>query len=57
MTCGIYKLVFNGTAKIYIGQSLNIESRYRDHVYFLNKNENKFQTLDNQGNKKEKSLK
>lgn len=37
MTCGIYKLVFNGTTKSYIGQSLNIESRYRDHVYFLNK--------------------
>lgn len=32
MTCGIYKLVFNGTNKVYIGQSENIENRFRRHI-------------------------
>ena len=31
MTCGIYKLVFNGTNKVYIGQSTNIEKRFGQH--------------------------
>lgn len=31
MTCGIYKLNFEGTHKVYIGQSNNIESRIRAH--------------------------
>ena len=37
MTCGIYKLKFNGTDKVYIGKSVNIESRYSSHRYSLNK--------------------
>lgn len=38
MTCGIYKLVFNGTDKVYIGLSNNIENRFRSHKYnFVNK--------------------
>jgi hypothetical protein len=37
MTCGIYKLNFEGTAKVYIGQSKNIEYRYTQHLYKLNK--------------------
>lgn len=32
MTCGIYKLVFKETDKVYVGQSINIEKRYKDHV-------------------------
>lgn len=32
MTIGIYKLVFNGTPKCYIGQSLAIEERYNVHI-------------------------
>jgi hypothetical protein len=32
MTCGIYKLVFEGTDKVYIGQSVNIEKRYTQHL-------------------------
>jgi group I intron endonuclease len=32
MTQGIYKLVFNGTDKVYIGQSVNIETRYTTHL-------------------------
>lgn len=31
MTIGIYKLVFNNTSKVYIGQSINIEKRFIDH--------------------------
>lgn len=32
MTCGIYSLQFNGLAGLYIGQSVNIENRYKQHL-------------------------
>jgi len=32
MTIGIYKLVFNNTNKVYIGQSVNIEKRFSQHL-------------------------
>lgn len=32
MTCGIYRLIFEGTNKCYIGQSINIEKRYLEHL-------------------------
>jgi len=32
MTCGIYKLVFPNTIKVYIGQSIDIETRYKKHL-------------------------
>lgn len=32
MTQGIYKLVFKNTDKVYIGQSINIETRYTTHL-------------------------
>jgi hypothetical protein len=32
MTCGIYKLNFKGTDKVYIGQSMGIETRYKAHL-------------------------
>jgi group I intron endonuclease len=32
MTTGIYKLVFIGSTKCYIGQSINIESRFKQHL-------------------------
>lgn len=35
MTCGIYLLKFNGTDKIYVGQSVNIEYRYKKHIQAL----------------------
>lgn len=38
MTCGIYKLKFNGTDKVYVGQSVNIENRYRQHITNLGNN-------------------
>ena len=38
MTIGIYKLVFQGTDRVYIGQSVNIEKRFRQHINsFTNK--------------------
>lgn len=37
MTCGIYILRFNNTNKVYIGQSLNIESRLVNHIYKMRK--------------------
>lgn len=33
MTMGIYKLNFNNTSKVYIGQSVNIERRFKSHSY------------------------
>lgn len=35
MTCGIYKLSFKDTNQCYIGQSVNIEYRYTQHLYKL----------------------
>lgn len=35
MTCGIYKLNFEGTDKVYIGQSHNIEKRFIEHKKVL----------------------
>lgn len=37
MTTGIYKINFNGTDKVYIGQSLNIETRMVGHLCALRK--------------------
>ena len=35
MTKGIYKLEFSNTDKIYIGQSIHIETRFTTHLYEL----------------------
>lgn len=37
MTVGIYKLAFKGTDKVYIGQSINIEKRFREHLNNMRK--------------------
>lgn len=36
--CGIYKLLFTGTDKVYIGQSINIGKRYKQHLSLLRAN-------------------
>ncbi len=36
MTCGIYALSFNSTDKVYIGQSVNIELRFKAHLKNFN---------------------
>lgn len=33
MTVGIYALKFQGTEKLYIGQSIDVEARYSTHIY------------------------
>lgn len=35
MTQGIYKLIFPNTDKVYVGQSINIEIRYKKHLSLL----------------------
>jgi hypothetical protein len=32
MTCGIYILKFKGTDQVYVGQSIHIEDRYKEHL-------------------------
>lgn len=33
MTCGIYAIINKKTGKIYIGQSIHIERRFKEHIY------------------------
>ena len=40
MTCGIYKLNFRNTDKVYVGQSQNIEYRYTQHIGYLERGVN-----------------
>lgn len=37
MTTGIYKLTFDGTDKVYIGQSIHIETRFSKHLLDMGK--------------------
>lgn len=37
MTCGIYKLNFNNTQKVYVGQSIDIENRFSKHKSALSR--------------------
>lgn len=38
MTCGIYTLNFKNTNQVYVGQSMNIEARYYNHIWSLRNN-------------------
>ena len=38
MTCGIYLLNFIGTHKVYVGQSLHMEGRFREHLTLMKTN-------------------
>lgn len=46
MTTGIYLLRFNGTNKVYVGQSLNIEQRFAKHLYKLRNNTHNYKLLE-----------
>ena len=46
MTCGIYSLKFKGTDKVYIGQSINIEHRYKQHLHELASNKSNYKMLE-----------
>ena len=59
MTQGIYKLINNKNNKVYVGQSVNIEQRFKDHINNLRNNNHyayKLQNFYNQ-NKNLKSFK
>ena len=45
VTSGIYKLNFLGTQQVYIGQSINIEHRFRQHINSLLNNTANFKML------------
>lgn len=51
MTCGIYLIKNNISKKEYIGQSINIEKRWKDHKKDLRNNIHKNQHLQNAYNK------
>jgi hypothetical protein len=42
MTCGIYLLKFNGTKDVYVGQSTNIEYRYKKHIQSLKRGDSNY---------------
>ena len=48
MTCGIYEIKNKQENRVYIGQSLNIESRWKSHLYMnpINTNLNLLPTLE-----------
>lgn len=49
--CGIYKIVNNINGKIYIGQSINIKSRWKDHINALNRGDSSCTLLQRAWNK------
>lgn len=42
MVCGIYRLVFTGYDKYYVGQSINIHRRFMNHMYRLRNNKHNY---------------
>jgi group I intron endonuclease len=46
MTIGIYRLVFTGTDKCYVGQSINIEARFKQHLSSLEKRKANYKLLE-----------
>ena len=42
MTCGIYTLVFTDYDPVYVGQSANIEKRFKEHIYSLLRNDSNY---------------
>lgn len=49
--CGVYKIVNNINQKIYIGQSINIKARWKDHINSLNRGDSKCTLLQRAWNK------
>jgi group I intron endonuclease len=56
MGCGIYKITNNKNGKVYIGSSVNIESRKYKHFWMLNNNIHDNTHLQNSYNKDDKNL-
>jgi group I intron endonuclease len=49
--CGVYKIVNNINSKVYIGQSVNIKARWKDHVNSLNRHDSNCTLLQRAWNK------
>lgn len=45
MTCGIYILKFKGTNQVYVGQSVDIEYRYKKHLQNLKNGKHNYKML------------
>jgi len=48
---GIYKIICRSNNKFYIGSSININRRFKDHIRLLKRNNNKNKYLQNSWNK------
>lgn len=49
--CGVYKITNNINGKVYIGQSINIQNRWKDHVNALNRKDSSCTLLQRAWNK------
>lgn len=49
--CGVYKITNSINGKVYIGQSINIYARWKDHVHSLNRNDSRCILLQRAWNK------
>lgn len=49
--CGVYKITNNINGKVYIGQSINMYMRWKDHVNSLNRNDSRCTLLQRAWNK------
>lgn len=49
--CGVYKITNNVNGKVYIGQSINIKNRWKDHIYALNRGDSTCTLLQRAWNK------
>ena len=49
--CGVYKITNNANGKVYIGQSINIEARWKDHINSLNRGDSRCTLLQRAWNK------
>lgn len=49
--CGIYKILNNVNGKMYIGQSINIKARWKDHINALNRGDSHCALLQRAWNK------
>ena len=49
--CGVYKITNNVNGKVYIGQSINIKNRWKDHINALNRKDSSCTLLQRAWNK------
>ena len=56
MTCGIYMIQNTTNGKIYIGQAIDIEKRWKNHIWELDNNRHTNKHLQRTWNKYKKEL-